>query len=154
MLYYSKAWELLVAILLALIVMLIDLFQYGMIALWLYGSLIVLFAGCFIFQLLKGRKFRLSQPETVRAKKVRDFRDNLFYDRAKRYFIGCGLMLVLFVIAIISNIYSPWYTTTRFPTLPLFYGLYFLVLGILSLRYERQQHQEFLQAHPEYIDKQ
>lgn len=154
MLYYSNAWEWLVGILLCLTVMLIDLWTYGRDVLWLYGGLIALFAILFLFRLLKGRKFRLSQPEADREKKIQAFRENLFYDNAKKYFITGGLLLILFVLAIISNVYSPWYVTTRFPALPLFYSLYFLVLGILSVRYERRQHQEFLKEHPECSDKQ
>lgn len=148
-LYYSNAWEAFLSALFVLLFTLIGLYESGLIALPFYGWLLLLMLVLGFYRLYKGRRQHALHPEWTRAEKVKALKDRLFYDQAKKYFIGGGLMLVLFVIAIISNIYSPWYVTTRFPALPLCYGLYFLVLGILSLRYERQQHREFLNAHPE-----
>ena len=146
-LYYSRAWEAFLAVLLALLILLEELWRDVPLALPLFGGLALLFFVWGLFRLQKGRRARLSLGPQSRPEKVKALRDDLFYDRAKEYFIRSGIFAFLLVLFLLLRIFTP--DRSGISMLAPFYFLYYLVLGILSLRYERQQHQEFLNAHPE-----
>lgn len=145
--YYSRAWEAFVYTLAALLILLEELWRDAPLALPLFGGLALLLFVWGLFRLQKGRRTRLALGPQSRPEKVKALRDDLFYDRAKEHFIYSGIFAFLLLLFVLLRIFTP--DRSGISMLALFYFLYHLVLGILSLRYERQQHREFLNTHPE-----
>lgn len=155
LLYYSSAWEYLLSIPAVLAVLCADLHTYEnkRLTLLIYGALLLLLIFCCGFSARKGRRYRLSHPECTREMKRRELEDRLFYDQAKKYFIGSGIVLVLLLWALLDGIFTQQWMTSGSILLAATSFLNLLTKGILSVRYERRQHLEFLRAHPEYPEK-
>ena len=154
MLYYSTAWEWFLGALLALVVMLGDWLLHGPMALLFFSWIVLLALIVGLVQLRKGRKYRLSHPECPREEKVRALKDRLFYDQAKKYFICSGIFLALFLWVVLENAVSRSWSASGALFITGFYALESLIMGCLSVRYERRQHREFLSRRPEYEEHQ
>ena len=154
MLYYSRAWESFLGALMALVVMLGDWLLHGPMALLFFGWIVLLALIWGFVQLRKGRKYRLSHPDCPREEKVRELKDRLFYDQAKKYFICSGIFLALILWVLLENVFSHSWSASGALFIAGYYFLDSLIKGCLSVRYERQQHREFLSRHPEYREKQ
>ena len=150
-LYYSNAWETLLSLPVLLAVAAADLYSYGLQrSMLLYAALFLFIILYTLYALRKARIYRRAHPECTPEMKRKELRDKLFYDRAKKYFIGAAVILALLLWILLDGIFSHRWITVSSLLISGYTFLDLLVRGILSLRYERQQHLEFLKEHPEY----
>lgn len=145
-----SAWELFLATLLACALALADLLRQYSTPVLLYVFMILITLICGLVQLLRGRRFRLTHTEAARAEKRKEIKDRLFYDQTKKYGICMALCFAAILWCLTENVLSQYPASSAASLYVLFYWfLNCLLRCVFSLRYERQQHREFLTAHPE-----